>query len=1566
MSQCWIWQEKQLWCCTHDRYAREVCGHISVSHKLVTSCDARTAGGIPCDFPFKWNGKKHYSCTIDDVQMGGQPWCSRVDGTWADCDCQGFGSHVISIDVTHVHQTFPVSHLDDKKDMHWRPQGLVEGIDTAINCSKQEQNMTQTKKQWCCQVSPNCTVNVTEFDCLAGLAQWETDWSLEKKVWCWSSGGQHDLFDCEDGVENADNGWSADKQDWCCRNKQLGCAPYFDCDNGLETWETSWNLTKKKWCWDHEQKGYLHPYRCEGTFADQEKWPSAKQDHESFGMYTASLSMVGFVLEAISAFFCFCLMLPYWGFAHCEGIVSGVAWMFMDRAIPDALMIGAIASLPVTEHEGKKTWFAPSWLAAFHLLRTWGKLLRAYKINMEMFRNQIIDAIVSTAFKVYLLAMMMLTFENLGEPQIFQSFSQEKWNTVSSLYFILTSVATVGFGDMAPVTSVGRLSTIFAIYFGLAWLATVAYRSLQILAVNQTGGGFFEPILHSKYIVIIGNPTGLMLRNFLAEIFHPDHAEDADDLHVSVILSPGHVGMDLVTDWLRQPENLQMLPRIHIFQGTALSEQDLNRVTISAATCVFILPNLLCRSVMQEDTENIIRMMAVQKYVPKVRFILLLLRAENRKLLAEAHMDNNVTTVAFDQFKLEMAGKSCMVHGSGPLLSNLCKSIAIDDDDEDDEDWEAEHKPQWKKAQVLQLDPGCWVRAWQQLLLAHDWLSGVRFLRPGMAEEGESRGLQVVQHPSGEEFLMILVHYSWIMLMVILLLALISYCAHRRHRHPFRRTTADGSEQAVHASPGLLAHGGYPFVLRGSVASIFFMLGVLPLFLVCCSVLLGLLVAAFEDWPASIGVEYLLSNVLGMTQPLTDIVPTNDGGIHFAIIVNMYAVILVTTAMGLVANMSLMTAMAKKVPESTCGFLGFLFIVTPVTMFIITWMIGGLMAVIEGWDFHDGYYFMAASMASLANPVGDAVPETALGAFFECLCLAIELCIGGCILGMVASHPATLKLCNLLEGSERPAGTQTMNLLQLQDLTKEDLRGRLKSIRFDMTLRLLPDDERQEIEKQLATFDDLDGKELSVVFVKMLEIHETIRSFPMASSTEDELQELRTRVLQLENLLSHQAISAMDDTGPEGTATDFERGCGLEVYEVELSPVYAQRDATFIEVVVDIIEQTGGLVYLVGLVEVRSDSKKVLVNPGPTFKIKQSMPGFKIMGIFLASDREAIMQCDVGMVFLGRRERISMEEGDVGREDDVGDAVQKLKVKEDDVPEMNHVSLKAEHKAAALHLARVARRHQRSLKPLRPPLKRLAVGGHIIVLAVGTETNEDLRLGIEHFVKPLRQNIVADELIPVVVVSAIQPRDWFNVENCDQVYFLQGSPTSLLDLQRANFTGASAIFITNAGAGSADAEKQESWTVDFEVICCTRLVESQLPVGSPTLVLSDIVVDSNHPFLPLYSLRDLKDVESFLRDRTLRQRLIEISEVAQGHLSNGVKPEALFGARVDVDKFRECCTCFALVALSNGDRPVAELMIKCLASLGGALDTSTVEHLSKELKDFAEAKDQMTLRMLQR
>merc|ERR1719352_188361 len=61
---------------------------------------------------------------------------------------------------------------------------------------------------------------------------------------------------------------------------------------------------------------------------------------------------------------------------------------------------------------------------------------------------------------------------------------------------------------------------------------------------------------------------------------------------------------------------------------------------------------------------------------------------------------------------------------------------------------------------------------------------------------------------------------------------------------------------------------------------------------------------------------------------------------------------------------------------------------------------------------------------------------------------------------------------------------------------------------------------------------------------------------------------------------------------------DYDKGTGKEIYEIELSHTYAIRGAVFSEVVLDVIEQTDGAVYLIGLVEVGLGQKRVIVNPG--------------------------------------------------------------------------------------------------------------------------------------------------------------------------------------------------------------------------------------------------------------------------------------------------------------------------------------------------------------------------------
>jgi len=388
--------------------------------------------------------------------------------------------------------------------------------------------------------------------------------------------------------------------------------------------------------------------------------------------------------------------------------------------------------------------------------------------------------------------------------------------------------------------------------------------------------------------------------------------------------------------------------------------------------------------------------------------------------------------------------------------------------------------------------------------------------------ENSTEAGEISAHASAEEFLMIMIHYSWITLLVLFMLGACSYYSYKK-QPTGRRTTQVGTEIRVRHSPGVLAHGGYPFIVRGVIGTTFFMLAILPLFLIICSTIIGLILAVVEGWEAGIGVEYLLSNVLGMSSPLTSVVPEDTFGIHFAIIMNMYAVIMVTTAMGLVANMSLMAAITEKVPQSASGFFGFLFVVVPLGMFVVTGIIGCIMAAFEGWSVETGYFFMAASMASLANPVTSAEPETAFGGFFECICLAVELSLGGCVLGLVASHPVTMQLCNWLEGTSRPAASST----DLAGYSVAELVARLDRSSTLLAGQKVPSADSADLENEVGKLraqleqDDAQNH-INHITGNIFHLEDKIRNIVKdnGGDQQDELEGLRAKVKALEELVA--------------------------------------------------------------------------------------------------------------------------------------------------------------------------------------------------------------------------------------------------------------------------------------------------------------------------------------------------------------------------------------------------------------------------------------------------------------
>src|SRR5918998_272502 len=79
-------------------------------------------------------------------------------------------------------------------------------------------------------------------------------------------------------------------------------------------------------------------------------------------------------------------------------------------------------------------------------------------------------------------ALVVLVFFTLSTGTIFYSL-QEGWSLVDALYFSVTTLTTVGLGDLSPATTIGKLFTIVYIFSGIGLLAgfinTVATETLS-------------------------------------------------------------------------------------------------------------------------------------------------------------------------------------------------------------------------------------------------------------------------------------------------------------------------------------------------------------------------------------------------------------------------------------------------------------------------------------------------------------------------------------------------------------------------------------------------------------------------------------------------------------------------------------------------------------------------------------------------------------------------------------------------------------------------------------------------------------------------------------------------------------------------------------------------------------------------------------------------------------------------------------------------------------------------------------------------------------------------------
>ncbi|CAG2167404.1 unnamed protein product [Oppiella nova] len=261
--------------------------------------------------------------------------------------------------------------------------------------------------------------------------------------------------------------------------------------------------------------------------------------------------------------------------------------------------------------------------------------------------------------------------------QHFQRAGGRNVDLFESLYFVVVTFATVGYGDYKPDRWPSQLFMVIMICVALIVLPTQFEQLAYTWMERQKLGGSYS--IHraqtEKHVVVCSTTLRSdTIMDFLNEFYaHPL----LQDFYV-VLLSPCE--LDTTMKMILQVP--MWAQRVIYIQGSALKDTDLTRARMNAAEACFILAarNYIDRSAADEHT--ILRSWAVRDFAPNVPQYIQIFRPENKIHVAFAEH-----VVCEDEFKYALLANNCLCPGTSTLVTLLLHTSRGQEGQTSDEEW---------------------------------------------------------------------------------------------------------------------------------------------------------------------------------------------------------------------------------------------------------------------------------------------------------------------------------------------------------------------------------------------------------------------------------------------------------------------------------------------------------------------------------------------------------------------------------------------------------------------------------------------------------------------------------------------------------------------------------------------------------------------------------------------------------------------------------------------------------------------------------------------------------------
>lgn len=258
--------------------------------------------------------------------------------------------------------------------------------------------------------------------------------------------------------------------------------------------------------------------------------------------------------------------------------------------------------------------------------------------------------------------------DNRGEPSIIRCNELPYFDC---FYFIIVTMATVGYGDISPSTSISKMVVILFIVTSLIVIPMQVNKLTLLLSMSSAFRRNYTPQSHENHVIVCGHVNdGSKLERIFKEFFHPDrHIPSTPDFHL-VILSP--------MEPTEEVRSLLVSPlfdgRVTYIIGSALSMEDLQRVRADIASAMFFVCNIEVQSqeAFFDDAATVLRTLSVSNFNSNLECLVQVLRPEDRDILKDSDVD---VIICLDEFKTTIQARNAICPGLSTVVENMFHSF---------------------------------------------------------------------------------------------------------------------------------------------------------------------------------------------------------------------------------------------------------------------------------------------------------------------------------------------------------------------------------------------------------------------------------------------------------------------------------------------------------------------------------------------------------------------------------------------------------------------------------------------------------------------------------------------------------------------------------------------------------------------------------------------------------------------------------------------------------------------------------------------------------------------------